>query len=153
VLTDPDKTLRIARKSCRFARFDVADPIEADSLVRFAKYGKFFGNALVVINFASRVKEVRDNYEAGKDWNREMFVESLSFASSAWIGGAIADAGSAMAEVAIACFLGATPAGWVLVVAGLGVAAVAAGVSVSIDHYAKKNGGAWYDKIMEWLGV
>jgi hypothetical protein len=151
LLQNPNKTLRIARQSRRIGRLNVEDPIEADSLVRFAKYGKFFGNALVVINFASLTEEVREKYEAGGNWGRETFIAGSRFVGSAAASEIIATAGAEATEVALACFLGATPAGWVLVVVGLGVAAVAAGAAISIDHIVKNKGGGWYDYIMEWL--
>jgi urocanate hydratase len=106
----------------------------------------------VVIDFASRVGEIQNSYQAGENWEREMFIESASFASSAITGEIVATGGAAVAEAALVCFLGATPAGWVLVIVGLAVAGVAAGASIYANNKIKKEGGAWYDSIMKWLG-
>ncbi len=150
-LTNSKRAINIARSARNVARLDVADQVEAANLVNFAKYGEFLGGGLAVIDFASRAGEIQNSYKAGNNWERELFIESLSFAASVGIGAEIAGLGSAVTEVALGCFLCATPAGWVLIVVGLGVAAVSAGVSISIDHYVKKNGGTCYDKIMKWL--
>jgi uncharacterized protein YukE len=143
MLNSAYKAMKIVRKSGRYARFDVADPIEADRLVRFRKYSKLLGNAAVVISFASRANEVRKSYEAGENGNRELFTQSLGLGATSAI--------SAIAEGVGVFLITLTPVGWVGLVVGLGVAAVAAGVSVYANNKIQQEGGAWYDEIMEWL--
>jgi hypothetical protein len=110
-------------------------------------------NSLAVIDFGSRVSHIHDSYKAGDDWCREMFIESFSFAASAGGGLGVAGSGSALAEAALATFVAATPAGWVLIVVGLGVAAAAAGTSILLDSKIKENAGSWYDSIMRRTSI
>ncbi len=151
-LTSSTRAINIARSSRKVAKLSVADQVQASRLVKFCKYGRFLGNGLAVIDLGSRVADIQNTYRTGGNWEREMFTESMSLGASATAAGIIVGAGTEIAEVALACFLGATPAGWVLVVVGLGVAGVAAGVSVGLDHLIKNKGKAWYDDIMKWLG-
>jgi hypothetical protein len=111
--------------------------VQATRLVRFGKYGRYFGNGLAVIDFGSRVSHIHDSYKAGGNWYREMFVESSSFAFSAIGGLTVVGAGSAIAEASLAAFVAATPAGWILIVVGIGVAAAAAATSILIDNKIK----------------
>jgi uncharacterized protein YukE len=132
-LTRPSRGLNIARNSRRVVKLRVFDEVQATRLVRFGRYGRYLGNGLAVIEFGSRVSHIHDSYKAGDDWCREMFIESSSFAASAGGGMLVAGYGTAMAGKALACLLAATPAGWVLVVVGIGVAAAAAGTAILLD--------------------
>jgi hypothetical protein len=104
-----------------------------------------------VIDFGSRVNHIHDSYKSGEDWCREMFIESTSFAASAGAGMLVVNVGSGIAESALAACLAATPAGWVLIIAGIGVAAVAAGAAIYSDKMIKENSGSLYDSIMKWI--
>ena len=152
-LTRPRRALDVARNSRRLAKLHVSDEVHASRLVRFGRYGRYLGNGLAVIDFGSRVSHIHDAYEADGDWCREMFVESSSFATSAIAGTLVANAGTTIAEAALASFVAATPAGWVLIVIGIGVAATAAGISIYSDKMIKENSGNWYDSIMKWLNI
>ena len=119
--------------------------------MRFGRYGRYLGNGLAVIYFGSRVSHVHDTYNDGGDWCREMFIESSSFAASAGFGSIVAIQGSILAEAALGALVAATPAGWVLIVVGLGVAAAAAGTSIYMDKTVTENAGGWHDSIMKWI--
>ena len=80
-----------------------------------------------------------------------MFVESVSFATSAWTGEAMATAGMVALEDGLAIALAATPAGWVLILGGLAVAGVAAAGSMGVNAYFERHSGSIYDKIMAWV--
>ena len=95
------------------------------------------------------LEDIHDSYKTGGNWYREMLIESSSFAASAGGGMLVAGYGTAIAGQALACLLAATPAGWVLVVVGLGVAAAAATTSILLDKTIKENAGSWYDSIMK----
>ena len=60
--------------------------IQAGAVGQFSKYGKALGNGLIV-DVASRIGNVQKTYKAEGDWERELFVESSSFAASALAGG------------------------------------------------------------------
>jgi len=150
ILARPNRALDVARRSGRVAKLRIFDQVQADRLVRFGKYGRYFGNGLAVIDFSSRVSHIHDSYKAGDDWCREMFIESSSFAASTIGGLGVVYAGSALlGKVALTTFVAATPAGWVLVLVGIGVAAAAAGTSIWFDKSIKENAGSWYDTIMK----
>ncbi|MGI9282558.1 MAG: hypothetical protein ACR2PX_23430 [Endozoicomonas sp.] len=81
-------------------------------------------------------------------WERELFIESLSFAASAGMGIAAAKAGAA----ALGFLVVATPVGWVgLIVGGLTVAAGGAIATTTMNNAIKNNGGEWYDNLMKVL--
>ncbi len=107
---------------------------------QFSKYGKALGNGLIVVDVASRVGNVQKTYKTDGDWERELFIESSSFAASALAGGAIAKAGATFLILA-------TPAGWV------GLIVVAAAVSMGENYAVKGKSGGLYDSIMEWLNT
>ncbi len=126
--------------------------MQANNLIRFTKHTKLLGNGLAVIDFGSRAGNIHASYVAGDNWERELFIESTSFATSAIAGTAAVNVGTA----ALGFLVVATPIGWVgLIVGGVAVAVagVAAGVSMGVNSYVKENSGDTYDQIMRWLGL
>ncbi len=77
--------------------------------------------------------------KADGDWERELFIESSSFAASGIMGLIAAKAGTA----ALTFFVVATPIGWV------GLIVTTAALSMGTNHLVKENSSGWYDKIME----
>jgi hypothetical protein len=147
VLTNPSRGLNIARSSRNVAKLNVLNKVQANNLVNFGKYARFFGQGLVVIDFGSRVGHVHNSYQAGDNWEREMFIESTSFVAAAATGSIISAAGGS----ALFCIAALTPPGWVLLVAGLGVGAVAGTASICASNSIRTTSGTWYDDIMKWL--
>ena len=80
---------------------------QAGAVGQFSKYGKALGNGLIV-DVASRVGNVQKAYKADGDWERELFVESSSFAASAVTGAIVVRTGAA----ALIFVTVATPMGW-----------------------------------------
>jgi len=149
-LTNFDRGANIARSSRNMAKLDIMTPVQADKIVKFTKHAKFLGNGLAVIDFGSRVGNIHNSYKAGGNWEREMFVESSSFALSAAAGTAVVNVGGA----ALMFLMVATPVGWVgLIVGGVAVAGAAAVTSISVNNLTKNNSGDWYDSIMKSIGV
>lgn len=149
-LTNSTRAMNIAKSSRNVVKLEINSQVQASQLARFGKSAKFLGNGLAVIDFASRVGNVQNSYNAGENWERELFIESTSFALSAATGVAAVNVGSA----ALTFLLFATPAGWVgLIIGGVVVAGVAAGASMGMNSYAKENAGSKYDQIMKWLGI
>ena len=142
-LTNFDRGTNIAKSSRNMAKLDIVSPIQADKIVKFTKHAKFLGNGLAVIDFGSRVGSIHNSYKAGGNWEREMFIESSSFAASAITGTLVVEAG-------LALLIFATPVGWMgLIVGGLTVAGTAALTSIAVNDEFKSNSGKWYDSIMK----
>ncbi|WP_077343551.1 hypothetical protein [Pseudocolwellia agarivorans] len=147
-LTNFDRGANIAKSSRNMAKLDIMTPVQADNIVKFTKYAKVLGNGLTIIDFGSRVGNIQNSYKAGGNWEREMFIESSSFAASATVGIGAVNAGAA----ALTFLMVATPVGWVgLIVGGLVVAGVAASSSIMTNNYMKNNSGDAYDVIMKEL--
>ncbi|MCP4238670.1 MAG: hypothetical protein GY770_34725 [Aestuariibacter sp.] len=77
---------------------------------------------------------MKNSYDVDGEWERELFIESFSFAASAGVG-----------VVALSILTVATPVGWVLLIAGTAAA------SMGMNHLIKENSGNWYDAIMKSL--
>lgn len=149
-LTNAERATNIARDSRTVARLNLTSQVQANNLVKFSKQAKFLGNGLVVIEFGSRVGNIYNTYQSDGSWERELFIESSSFALSAGTGIVAVNVGSA----ALGFLLVATPIGWVgLIVGGLAVAGTAAAVSMGVNTAVKENSGSWYDSIMTSLGI
>ena len=145
-LTNFKRGTDIARSSRSVAKLDLINPVQADNIVKFTKYAKVLGNGLTVIDFGGRVGNIHNSYKAGTNWEREMFIESSSFALSAAAGVGVVNAGGA----ALTFLMVATPVGWVgLIVGGLAVAGSAAAASIGMNSAVKNNSGDWYDSIIK----
>lgn len=148
-LSSSTRATNIARSSRNVAKLNVTSQTQAHNLVKFTQHAKFLGNGLAVIDFTSRVGNIHNEYKTGGEWERELFVESSSFALSAIAGTSAVSVGSA----ALSLLVIATPVGWVgLIVGGIAVAGVAAATSISVNNVVKENSGSWYDSIMKAIG-
>ena len=118
--------------------------------MKLTKHAKFLGNGFATINFTSKAGNVHNSYKAGGNWERELFIESSSFAASALTGTTVINAGGA----ALMFLMVATPIGWVgLIVGGVAVAGTAAVASISMHNAFQNNSGSWYDSIMNSIGA
>ena len=132
------------------AKLNVTSQIQANNLVKLTKHARFLGNGLAVIDFGSRVNYMHSNYQTGGNWERDLFIESISFALSAGSGILAVNAGT----TALGFLMMATPVGWVgLVVGGLAIAGTAAAVSIGVNSSVKESSGSWYDSLMSALSV
>lgn len=148
-MTNPQRAINIAKSSRSVAKLDVVSQVQANNLVKFSQHAKVLSKGVAVIDFSSRIGNIKNEYDAGGNWERQMFIESSSFAVSAAAGTAVANVGAA----ALGFLVVATPIGWVgLVVGGVVVAGAAAATSIGFNNAMKNNSGAWYDSIMEALG-
>ncbi|GGB01946.1 hypothetical protein [Agarivorans gilvus] len=146
-LSSATRATNIARSSRNVVKLNVTSQVQAHNLVKFTQHAKFLGNGLAVIDFTSRIGNVHSSYKAGGEWERELFIESSSFAFSAIAGSIALKAGLGLLMVA-------TPVGWVgLIVGGLAVAGTAAAVSIGVNGLVKENSGSWYDSIMKSIGI
>jgi hypothetical protein len=147
-LTNFDRGANIAKSSRNMAKLNIMTPVQADKIVKFTKHAKFLGNGLAVIDFGSRVGTIHNSYKAGGNWEREMFIESSSFAASAATGIGVVNVGAA----ALTFLMVATPVGWIgLIVGGLVVAGAAATASIGMNNLIKGNAGNTYDALIKSL--
>lgn len=149
-LTSAERATNIARSSRNAAKLNIISQAQANRLVKFSGQAKFLGNGHAVIDFGGRVGSIHNSFQADGNWERELFIESSSFAASALTGTAVVNAGAA----ALGFLVVATPIGWVgLVVGGLAVSGTAAVSSIAMNSAVKSNSGGWYDSLMSVLGI
>ncbi len=141
-LTSVTRGTNIARSSRNVAKLDVSSHLQAHNLVKFTRHAKFLGNGLALIELSSGMSNVYNSYKADGEWERDLFIESMSFGLSATAGSLAVNAG-------LSLLVFATPFGWAgLIIGGVAIAGVAAGVSMGTNSAIKQNSGAWYDEIM-----
>lgn len=146
-LGNPTRATNIARSSRNVAKLNVTSQVQASNLVKYSRYAKYLGNGLAIIDFGTRVGNIHSSYKADGDWERELFIESSSFALSAIVGAVTVKAGLALLIVA-------TPVGWVgLIVGGVAVAGTAAAASIAMNSAVQNSSGGVYDEIMTWLNL
>jgi len=144
-LTSSTRGINIARSSRNIVKLNVTSQVQASNLVKFGRQAKFLGNGLAVIDFTSRIGSIHNSYQSGGNWERDLFIESSSFAASATAGIISVNAGLAILMVF-------TPVGWLgLIVGGLAVAGTAAVASITANNAVKNHSGGIYDAIMEWI--
>jgi hypothetical protein len=147
-LTNADRGINIAKSSRNVTKLNVASQVQANNLVKFSKHAKYLGNGLAVIDFGSRVGNIHTSYQAGGNWERDLFIESSSFALSAAAGTVAVNVGGA----ALTFLMVATPIGWAgLIIGGVFVAGAAAGAAMVTNNAVKNNSGGLYDAIMDWV--
>lgn len=103
-----------------------------------------------MLDFSSRVGNIHNSYRANQDWEREIFIESLSFIGSAVGGSLVASAGTTALTGALSLVVAATPLGWAMLIIGdATVIGASAGASILANQYGKEFSDWAYDKIME----
>ncbi|MCG8613066.1 MAG: hypothetical protein MI864_21360 [Pseudomonadales bacterium] len=148
-LTNPQRAMNIARSSKTISKLNVNTPVQAHNLVKFSKHSNMLGTGLVAIDFTTRVGNIHSEYLADGNWERQLFIESSSFAASTTTGLVAAQAGTA----AIGFLMTLTPIGWVgLIIAGTAVIAGSTYASIKVNEVIQKDAGSIYDEIMQWIG-
>src|SRR5690554_7823598 len=107
--TSAERATNIARSSRNAAKLNVTSQVQANHRAKFSQHAKFLGNGLAVIDFGGRVGSIHNSFQAGGNWERELFIESSSFALGAVAGTADVNAGDAAMELLVI----ATHDGWV----------------------------------------
>jgi hypothetical protein len=145
-LTNVTRGTNIAESSRNTAKLNVSSQVQANNLVKLTKHAKFLGSGLAAISFTSKAGNVQNSYKAGGNWEKELFIESSSFAASAIVGSGALKIGAA----GLTFLMLATPIGWVgLIIGGVAVLGSAAGASIMTNNYINKNGSDLYDNIMK----
>jgi len=149
-LTNEERGLNIARSSRNITKLELANQVEASRVLKLAKATKIVGNGLAVVDFGMRASNVYDSYKEGKNWERDLFIESSSFAVSATTGTIVLESGMA----ALGFLVVATPIGWIgLIIGGALVIGSAAVAGYEVNKITKENSGGIYDKIMRVMGL
>ncbi|ARU55369.1 hypothetical protein OLMES_1290 [Oleiphilus messinensis] len=147
-LSNANRGLNIARSSRSLSNLEIHNQVQAHNLLKFTKHANVLGTGLVAVDFTTRVGNIYNEYQANGNWERELFVQSASFAASTMTGVALANIGT----TAVGFLLALTPVGWVgLIVGGVAVVAGTAAASVWVNNLISSNSGDWYDQIMNWL--
>jgi hypothetical protein len=149
-LTSVERGIRIARDSRNVTRLDLVSPAQTSKLVHFTQYTKLLGNGLAVVDFGSRVGNIKLESDRGGDPYRQLFIESSSFVASAGSGYVVGTVGGA----AVTFLVMLTPVGWaglVLVAGSAAVVGASAYASMNANDYEKKNAGDRYDRIIAWI--
>jgi hypothetical protein len=140
------RAINIANSSRSIAKLHVADQMQAHNLVRFSKYAKYLGTGMALIDFGTRAGNIQSTYREGGNWQRELFIESSSFAATGLLG--------VGAGMAINLFLFATPFGWAgLIIGGIMLAGIATAASINIDKLIHNRGGQAYDWLIEGMRI
>ncbi len=141
-LLAPDgRTPLTVRRARHIARLDVVSSIEASRLARLARRARPVGPGALAFDFAWRAADVHAEYQAGGDWERKAVVEGTGFAAGAVASTAAVSMGGGLLTLAVA----AAPVGWVLIVGGVGVVAMASLAAVHADRIAQDHAQAYYD--------
>lgn len=147
-LNNPVRAMNIAKSSRSAVKLEIDSQVQAHKLAKFAQHAKYLGNGLAVIDFGSRIGNIHSSYKADGEWERDLFIESSSFALSASTGIVAVNVGTASLGLLVAL----TPVGWIgLIFGGVAVAGTAAGLSIALNNYSKNNAGKWYDRLMDSL--
>jgi hypothetical protein len=145
-LTNVTRGTNIARSSRNTAKLNVSSQVQANNLVKFTKHARFLGNGLTAINFTSKAANVHSSYKTDGNWEKELFIESSSFAASAIVGSGALKVGAA----GLTFLMLATPIGWVgLIIGGVAILGSAAGASIITNNYVNENSSDLYDNIMK----
>ncbi|MBI9088858.1 MAG: hypothetical protein JEZ12_06555 [Desulfobacterium sp.] len=147
-LTRLQRGLNIAKSGRSATKLNITSQVQANNLVMLSKNMKHLGNGLAIIDLGSRVGNIHNSYRTGESWERELFIESSSFAASAIAGASVVKAGSA----ALTLLVAATPATWVALIFCGVVVTGTVGVSMWTNNYLQNNSGALYDSIMNRIG-
>jgi hypothetical protein len=130
-------------------------PIQLSSMKEFNLISKFErtanwgGKGIILLDAGLRVNKVREDYNAGKDWQRTAVTETVGFGFGTAAG---VIAGSAVTKAALGIALLSTPVGWVFVI-GAGIAAGYL-VGKQVDQRSKDVVGQIYDSSAStnWFG-
>jgi hypothetical protein len=147
-LTNEERAINIAKSSRNIAKLELTNQVEASRVIRLAKTTKIIGNGLAVVDFGVRASNVYDSYKEGKNWERDLFVESSSFALSTSAASIVLDSGMA----ALGFVMMVTPVGWIGLLIGGAVIGAAAFTGYEVNKVTKENSGGLYDYIMRILG-
>ncbi|WDE05065.1 hypothetical protein SG34_027825 [Thalassomonas viridans] len=147
-LSNIERGKNIARSSRNVTKLDVTSQAQTSQLAQFAKYAKFLGNGLAVIDFTSRIGNIHNTQKAGGNWHRQLFIESSGFAASAAIGTGFLKAGT----YGLSLLMVSTPLGWAgFVIGGALVVGATAGASMTANNIITKDAGGIYDSLMRWI--
>lgn len=117
-LTSAERGQTLAEKS-KGRRIHVSDMEQGKAVSKLSGAMNYAGKGVAVLDGGLRLKEVHDKYQSGKDWERELAVQSGGFLTSGGVGSMSARATTlALSRILV---LGG-PMGWVLLIGSSAVA-------------------------------
>lgn len=139
-LRNPQRAINQARDSRSPKPISFSNTQQAIQLNRFARAARFAGSGLLVLDAGLRTRKVIDDYQDGADWQRTATIETVGL-SFGFISGYFAGQLTAGAAFLL---LGATPVGWVIMLAG----GITAGylAAKGADAFGKSLATAIYDR-------
>lgn len=145
-LSNPQRALNQARDARTPKPITFSDSHQVMRLTRFAHVARIAGRGLLVLDVGLRTQKVVEDPEAGADWQRTATIETvgLSFGFLSGYGASYAVAGG------LGLLLGATPVGWVIMIAGGITAGYLAGSQM--DRKAKEFASQIYDRTGPFAG-
>ncbi|WDE07205.1 hypothetical protein SG34_010095 [Thalassomonas viridans] len=81
-LSNVERGKNIVKSSRNVTKLNVTSQAQASELVQFTKYTKLLGNGLAVIDFTSRIGNIKNTHRSGDNWHRQLFIESTGFVTS-----------------------------------------------------------------------
>lgn len=142
VFSNMNRGLNIAQSSRSTTKLNLSGQIETFKLAQFSKHAKLLGNGVIAFDFYNRANLVKNSYDNGGDWERDFFVETLSFATSTWAGIAAANT--------LSLIVFATPVGWVrLIVGGLAVIGTSVYLAITTNNVSKNLANRIYDSAID----
>ena len=132
ILNNADRGITLA-KHHRRSKLIIDNVAEVQRLDRLARSIRYAGNGLIALDAGLRVRNVHESYQRNENWQRQMALETTGFGFGGLAG---LYAGKATIGTLTFIGLGATPAGWVVMI----------GAAIATGYYASNEGssfGTW----------
>ena len=134
------------RNTPKLSRLDVRSQTQASALVQLAQGAKYVNRGVVVIDAGMRIQRVQETADSGEDWHRQAAIESAGFVGAV-LGGSM---GTAIGGAALGAVMAMTPAGWVVIVAGVAAAGITLTGTKTVGTAAELLVGGAYDSIRQF---
>jgi hypothetical protein len=119
IMTNADRAIGMAKGAKTYQPLNISNGAQFSKVLNFSKAANYAGKGALIFDAGIRVKGVRADKAAGRDWQRRAVMETTGFGLGAAAG---AITGSAIITSTVGIALMATPVGWVFVI-GAGITA------------------------------
>jgi hypothetical protein len=146
IMTNADRAIGMAKGAKTYQPLNINNGAQFSKVLNFSKVANYAGKGALIFDAGIRVKGVRADKVAGRDWQRKAVMETTGFGLGAAVG---AYTGSAIISSTVGIALMATPVGWVFVI-GTGITA-GYFMAKGGDWVGKKAAGYTYDRDTSWI--